>query len=604
MPAPAKISVVLTGREGPLTEHALNALERSGRCVYAPDSLKAHPRPATGWSSTELRPLTSASSGSAPDCVAELWHVVDREAREDAAVIEYLGDQIFTDAQALGAGRIVIVVCAVTLALLGHATLDELSARLAADCAGKDIACTLISVGPFLQRAGPRTGQPQSSASVLIRILLAEAGGFPDQSPAGRFSGHHLRLLSWEQVETGIAQAASDTSVSKVTLRGDEVIMLDDLVAIVRNLVEHTKSPVHLPEPAEPSSVEAVLAVTTGPSAGIEGATTSAGGVQVDDVANEAAHVVRAAGGDSALASFATEVVNTSDGVPVRVYSRRAGKPALVFVNAYGMPADLLVPLSRTLPDMDFYTWESRYVPVLDEQFDPERTSIASHCADLFDMLDHFGLDQVHLAGWCTGAQVCLRFAHDHPDRVRSLSLINGAFALESLKAVDFHQSILSLLERAASGLQAAAMTQKLAYGDKALQALAERGEYSGGGVPQQNDPHLAQMLSQLFCTPETLHRYATMAVGLWDEPGHAWTVDISAPTLILTSPRDIMSPPHTSLEIATMLGDCARVVELEGGDHYALYNRYRDVGGTLRGFIQSVQDWNGNNEQPTRSYH
>lgn len=597
MPALVNIPVLLTGRGGLLTRYVLNALNRSGRQVYSLESAETESRRTGGRSSPRLRPVASSRSDSAPTSVAELWHVVGPEAGGDTTVLDYLRGRAVADAQALGAHRIVIVLCGITLALLGHASSEEFKAEVASGCADEGIACSFVSVDPFLESPGSRAWQLESSASLLIRVLLAETGAFPDESPASEFAGSYLRFLSWEELEAGLARAASDTAFSSISLRGNEVVTVDNLVAILRNLLNHTKSPLDLPEPVESSIMTATLEFATAPSPGIE-ATKYKGAVQVDDVANESARVVRSASGDSALATFVTQILTSSDDFPLRVYSRRVGKPALVFVNAYGMPADLLVPLARTLPEMDFYTWESRYVPVVDDRFDPESTNIGCHCGDLLDVLDYFGLDEVHLAGWCTGAQVCLRFAHDHPERVKSLSLINGAFALESLKAVDFHQSILGLLERAASGVQAAAMTQKLAYGDKALQALAEfDGSPDGGGIPQQNDPHLAQMLSQLFCTPETLHRYATMAVGLWDEPGHAWTTDTSAPTLVLTSPRDIMSPPHTSSEIATMLGDCARLAELDDGDHYILYNRYRDVGDTLRGFIQSIQDWNGKNE-------
>ena len=41
-------------------------------------------------------------------------------------------------------------------------------------------------------------------------------------------------------------------------------------------------------------------------------------------------------------------------------------------------------------------------------------------------LLDHLGMQKVHLIGDATGAYVCLQYAHDHPDRVQSLTLINA----------------------------------------------------------------------------------------------------------------------------------------------------------------------------------
>lgn len=599
MPAAANIPVLLTGDGGLLMRHVLNALGLSGREAYAKGPVEGSPRQAAGRSSPERRPLTPSPADSAPTKVEEVWHVVyPGYGKEDASELDHLRGGIVEDAQSLGAERIVIVFCGVTLALRGNASrMEALKTELVAKCGEQGVDCSFISVDPFLERPGFWDGNLESGASLVMSMLLSETTASPGQSPAGRFSASYLRFLSWEELETKLAAVASSPEPGSETLRGNEVVTVEDLVAILQQLHDHTKSPLELPAPAMASSVAAALQCAVSPAHSSQAPAASVRPVQVDDVANEAAQVVRSLSGDSALDTLVSEVVTTSDNVPLRVYSRRSDKPALVFVNAYGMSADLLVPLARAFPEIDFYTWESRYVPVLGEHFDPERTRIASHAEDLLEVLEHFGLDEVHLAGWCTGAQVCLRFAHEHPDRVKSLSLINGAFALESLKRVEFHQSILGLLERAASGLQTAVMTQTLAYSDKARQALRVRDDNPAGdgGGPQQDDPHLAQMLSQLFCTPETLHRYATMAVGLWDEPGHAWTTNIMAPTLVLTSSCDIMSPSHTSEEVATMLGDCARFVELEGGDHYVLYKRYRDVADTLRGFIKSVQ---GDREQ------
>ena len=39
---------------------------------------------------------------------------------------------------------------------------------------------------------------------------------------------------------------------------------------------------------------------------------------------------------------------------------------------------------------------------------------------------DQLGLRKVHLIGEATGSYVCLKYAHDHPDRVHSLTLINS----------------------------------------------------------------------------------------------------------------------------------------------------------------------------------
>lgn len=594
MQTSGKIPVLLTGSGGLLAEHVLNALRESGRQVYGFSPTEGKSQQFSSQNSPEFHLLTEDLSDSGINEVEEIWHVVDTAHEKGARALAYVSGKLAADARTLAATRVVVVLCNISLDLLGFENprdVEDLEATLRAECAEHGIICGFISIGLFLKSPAYRGERRDSSASVFMRLLLSETKASPNQLAVRELPSTYLRFLSPEDLEEYLANLARNPELQAVRLYGHKVVTVADLTAILHSLCDHTKSPLILPEQAAVSVLKAILRdnIEQSKSTVVVGYSKP---VQVDDVASEAAQLVRSLSGDSAMDTFATQFVTTVDNVPLRVFSRKAYDAALVFVNAYGMPTDLLVPLARELSCFDFYTWESRYVPVLSSDFDRESTTVTNHAQDLLTILDHFGLDVVHLAGWCTGAQVCLRFAHDHPDRVRSLSLINGAFALESLKKVDFHKSILGLLERAASGPDAAAMTQKLAYSNKTLQNLKEGDldRTNGGEIPQQDDPHLAQMLSQLFCTPATLYRYATMAIRLWDEPGHAWTTNIRSPTLVLTSSCDIMSPPHTSEEISVMLRGSS-IVELKGGDHYVVYNRYKDVADILKGFIQSKQD-------------
>ena len=52
--------------------------------------------------------------------------------------------------------------------------------------------------------------------------------------------------------------------------------------------------------------------------------------------------------------------------------------------------------------------------------------SLATHGGDLAALLDHLGLRSAVLAGHSLGAAIALRFAVDHPTRVRRLILIDG----------------------------------------------------------------------------------------------------------------------------------------------------------------------------------
>jgi pimeloyl-ACP methyl ester carboxylesterase len=57
-------------------------------------------------------------------------------------------------------------------------------------------------------------------------------------------------------------------------------------------------------------------------------------------------------------------------------------------------------------------------VPAPDRPFTLERLA-----RDVIDLLDHLGLDRVHLAGSSAGAIISMKVAIDHPDRIRSLGI-------------------------------------------------------------------------------------------------------------------------------------------------------------------------------------
>jgi pimeloyl-ACP methyl ester carboxylesterase len=56
--------------------------------------------------------------------------------------------------------------------------------------------------------------------------------------------------------------------------------------------------------------------------------------------------------------------------------------------------------------------------------------SRAQHVEDLVAVLDARGLEQVHVMGMSMGGFVAVELAHRHPDRVKSLVLVDGGFPL------------------------------------------------------------------------------------------------------------------------------------------------------------------------------
>lgn len=57
-------------------------------------------------------------------------------------------------------------------------------------------------------------------------------------------------------------------------------------------------------------------------------------------------------------------------------------------------------------------------------------SSIRRHAADMIAVLDHLGLDAVHVCGMSMGGFVAVALAAAYPDRVKSLILVDGGFPM------------------------------------------------------------------------------------------------------------------------------------------------------------------------------
>jgi pimeloyl-ACP methyl ester carboxylesterase len=57
-------------------------------------------------------------------------------------------------------------------------------------------------------------------------------------------------------------------------------------------------------------------------------------------------------------------------------------------------------------------------------------SSVPQHADDMVAVLDALGLDRVHVIGMSMGGFVAIDLAHRHPDRVKSLVLVDGGFPM------------------------------------------------------------------------------------------------------------------------------------------------------------------------------
>ena len=267
--------------------------------------------------------------------------------------------------------------------------------------------------------------------------------------------------------------------------------------------------------------------------------------------------------------------VTARDGATLRVYELGDGDaPIAILVNAYGMPAEFVRPLARELAGAGLraVTWESRGVPNVEDGFSAERCSVTQHALDLEDVLATCGRAPASVLGWCSGAQVSLRFASARPDQLSRLVLMNGAYSLwKEGQLSEFQRKMNELLPMCTSSRESAALACKLLA--RANGALAARAARSEAGEAEGAAERASAMAASVFSDGERLHRYAHMQSAFLDEPEDAWTEGVRAETLVLVGGANPMSPIDNSRIVARRLRRSTLTVVPEG-DHYMHYVR------------------------------
>ncbi len=108
-----------------------------------------------------------------------------------------------------------------------------------------------------------------------------------------------------------------------------------------------------------------------------------------------------------------------------------AGKDAMAFLNGIAMSIGHWKPFVEGLPGFRHLAHDFRG-QILSEK--PEGPiSLADHAADLLALLDHLGIDKVHLVGTSYGSAAGFLLALGHPERILSMVVIDAADGIDPL---------------------------------------------------------------------------------------------------------------------------------------------------------------------------
>ncbi|MFD8979566.1 alpha/beta fold hydrolase [Streptomyces sp. NPDC059564] len=115
----------------------------------------------------------------------------------------------------------------------------------------------------------------------------------------------------------------------------------------------------------------------------------------------------------------------TINGIELEYEIRGAGEPVLLISPVL---ADSFVPLvAEPALNRDHRLIRYHKRGWSGSTHTPGPVPVTTHAADALALLDHLGIDRVHVAGHSSGAAVAAQLAQDHPDRIATVALLELA---------------------------------------------------------------------------------------------------------------------------------------------------------------------------------
>jgi pimeloyl-ACP methyl ester carboxylesterase len=207
----------------------------------------------------------------------------------------------------------------------------------------------------------------------------------------------------------------------------------------------------------------------------------------------------------------------------------------------------------------------------------PAPYTIDEMADDTIGLLDHLGLDVVHIVGYSMGGWVAETLAYRRPERVRSAVFIGSCNVGTSW------EKAITTVER-----DLARLDNELPHWFNAVETM----RYLPNHELQQDDV-VDQWLALIgdmepWPNPGRLGQYEAALAWSTDLQRTARWPEISRPCFVLSFEHDVDSPPQRAREAAAVIPG-ARFVELAGASHLGVFTHADAVSGAVLQFLSDV---------------
>lgn len=190
--------------------------------------------------------------------------------------------------------------------------------------------------------------------------------------------------------------------------------------------------------------------------------------------------------------------------------------------------------------------------------------------ANTMELVDKLRWETFDVVGISMGGVIAQQLAHEHPERMRKLALVNTFACLRPRKAGEW----LYLLRR---------------Y----MVANIRGVKYQANMVAQRLFPQTDQvafreeMIQRILASDRQVYRAAMRELGLFDS--RRWLNEIRCPCLVITGELDSTVPVENQKELAVSIPG-ARQVIIPGARHGVIVDQYEKFNQALIGFLRNLK--------------
>ncbi len=246
-------------------------------------------------------------------------------------------------------------------------------------------------------------------------------------------------------------------------------------------------------------------------------------------------------------------------GVPIlSMHTERVeNRPDVILVLPFGTELEAANSFIASLDQTcNLYTWQSRHILDDNDELQVQALTMASHAADLEQLIEEYALHEPVIVGYCSGAAVALHFAA-RSDNYQALFLVFGEYALaersKEYEVPAHYFEVDTLLRMAAKS--------------RAFSTMLSDKMSDAGFASQVADE--ARFFNKPYFNELYLHRYA---LNYLDFVSHDYLDDakqLEKHVYVYCSDEDKHVGTDTSVVISNALKN-STLVKGKFGDHYA----------------------------------